>query len=95
MMYIFSPDPTNPAALAQITQASPDITPEDLIAISIVVPAIVYDRTYPLRAALAVERARAWEARGLEWSGELSVIAAADEAALCWIVAIGYVLGAP
>lgn len=74
---------------------APDLTAPDLIEASIVIPAIVYDRTYPLRAALAVERARTWEAKGLEWSGELSVSSAWTEAALCWVAAIRYLLEAP
>lgn len=50
-------------------------------------------RVAALRAALAVERARGWEARGLAWTGDLSVSAAATEAELSWLAAICHLIG--
>lgn len=46
-----------------------------------------------LRATLAVEHARAWEEKGLEWSGALSVSAAEIEASLAWIRAVTHIVG--
>lgn len=45
------------------------------------------------RAAASVDRARAWEARGMAWAGAISVSSAGMEADLAWVAAISYLLG--
>jgi hypothetical protein len=46
------------------------------------------------RAHRYVLRARGWAECGVAWSGDLSVIAAANHEAECWIAAILYLIGA-
>lgn len=74
-----------------------DVRAVDLLAESDVTPAIAFDlrwtRIACQRAAASVDRARAWEGRGLAWAGDLSVSAAASEAELAWIAAVQYLLG--
>lgn len=48
-----------------------------------------------LRAGLAANRARTWGLRGEHWTGDLSVVAAANHEAENWIAAVLYLIGAP